>query len=444
MALVAVSMFSIIAIAALSIDIGTLYEASAEAQRSADAAALAAARVLSLSGITGDPANSSGEWATACAAAATVAQAVASQDTVGGAVPANVNVTFIAGDGQSDCGYGGGAGAASFGVNPTVTVHVQQTNLPTYFARIWGRTGNSASATATAEVFNPSETAALYGTTTPVQPRCVKPLVVPNRDPLHPGGCNGGGCNPFVNTVMPPAGAIVNPGIRVGGTGTGVIGEQLALVPDCSTTGTCNSGAPYVNPPVASAPNLLHYLPGAVPAVSVAVPSCGSANAYQQAVAGCDQTTQYQCGVLYSLSGNPNQVDISENPATASSDTTTAAQCLTNEGQGTADGLSTAAYPYQITAGTGNPLGVNGTQITSSTSIVSIPIVDDSATLKFVGTQAPVTVEGFLQVFINEVDPNGILQVTVLNVAGCGNAVPNGTQPIYGSSPVPVRLITPP
>ena len=180
MALVAVAMFSIIAIAALSIDIGTLYEASAEAQRSADAAALAAARVLSLSGITGDPANSSGEWATACAAAATVAQAVASQDTVGGAVPANVNVTFIAGDGQSDCGYGGGAGAASFGVNPTVTVHVQQTNLPTYFARIWGRTGNSASATATAEVFNPSETAALYGTTTPVQPRCVKPLVVPN------------------------------------------------------------------------------------------------------------------------------------------------------------------------------------------------------------------------------------------------------------------------
>jgi hypothetical protein len=33
--------------------------------------------------------------------------------------------------------------------------------------------------------------------------------------------------------------------------------------------------------------------------------------------------------------------------------------------------------------------------------------------------------------------------VTVLNVAGCGNAVPNGTQPIYGSSPVPIRLITP-
>ncbi len=53
-ALVAVAMFSIIAMAGLSIDIGTLYEASAEAQRAADAGALAAARVISISGITGD------------------------------------------------------------------------------------------------------------------------------------------------------------------------------------------------------------------------------------------------------------------------------------------------------------------------------------------------------------------------------------------------------
>jgi len=51
MALVALAMVAIVAMAALSIDIGTLYQASAEAQRAADAGALAAARVISLSGM---------------------------------------------------------------------------------------------------------------------------------------------------------------------------------------------------------------------------------------------------------------------------------------------------------------------------------------------------------------------------------------------------------
>src|SRR6202167_3418677 len=77
MALVAASIAVVIAMAALSIDVGTLYEASAEAQRSADAAALAAARVLSASGLTGDPGNTSGNWSTICTMATQTAQAVA-------------------------------------------------------------------------------------------------------------------------------------------------------------------------------------------------------------------------------------------------------------------------------------------------------------------------------------------------------------------------------
>src|SRR5207253_6640569 len=52
-------MVAIIAMAALSIDIITLYLAREEAQRSADQAALAAARVISISGLTGDPTDSS-------------------------------------------------------------------------------------------------------------------------------------------------------------------------------------------------------------------------------------------------------------------------------------------------------------------------------------------------------------------------------------------------
>src|SRR5271166_5981972 len=65
-ALVAVAMFSIIAMAGLSIDIGTLYEASAEAQRAADAGALAAARVISISGVTGDLTPHVPHWTAVC------------------------------------------------------------------------------------------------------------------------------------------------------------------------------------------------------------------------------------------------------------------------------------------------------------------------------------------------------------------------------------------
>ena len=62
MVLVAVAMVAIIAMAALSIDVISLYLVKEEAQRAADAAALAAARVISISGITGDPNNSSASW----------------------------------------------------------------------------------------------------------------------------------------------------------------------------------------------------------------------------------------------------------------------------------------------------------------------------------------------------------------------------------------------
>src|SRR5579863_1526470 len=88
MILVAVAMVAIIAMAALSIDVGTLYLAREEAQRSADAAALAAARVISISGVTGitDPTKDPTSWGSVCGAsgAATLtAQAVGMQNGVG-------------------------------------------------------------------------------------------------------------------------------------------------------------------------------------------------------------------------------------------------------------------------------------------------------------------------------------------------------------------------
>src|SRR5213076_2993025 len=66
MVLVAVAMIAIIAMAALSIDVISLYLVREEAQRSADAAALAAARVISISGMTGDPTNATASWGPIC------------------------------------------------------------------------------------------------------------------------------------------------------------------------------------------------------------------------------------------------------------------------------------------------------------------------------------------------------------------------------------------
>jgi hypothetical protein len=110
------------------------------------------------------------------------------------------------------------------------------------------------------------------------------------------------------------------------------------------------------------------------------------------------------------------------------------------------DSLDPSSYPYKIEAGTANSLGVSsGSIITSSNSIVSFPIYDsanDNGTFKATGTSS-VHIIGFLQVFINSVNSgNNSLNMTVLNVAGCGNGE-NSTGPaVSGTSPVPVRLIT--
>ena len=158
MVLVAVAMVAIISIAALSIDVITLYLAREEAQRSADAAALAAAQVISISGMTGDPANASGAWAAVCGGPASPASraaiAVATQAPIGRALPSTPVVTYFAGAATpvQDCS----TLPAAFGVNPMVTVQVGRASIPTFFARIWGNTGNTISAKATAEAFNPS------------------------------------------------------------------------------------------------------------------------------------------------------------------------------------------------------------------------------------------------------------------------------------------------
>jgi Flp pilus assembly protein TadG len=413
MVLVALAMVAIIAMAALSIDVVTLYLAREEAQRSADAAALGAARVLSLSGVTGDPQNATGYWPAACTAATQVAQAVANRNAVGNAAATTVNVNFVYnGTAVSNCTFAGGN---AFGVNPQVKVQVIRAGLPTFFSRIWSRNTNSVSATATAEVFNSSGSGTFAPNgIIPVNPRCVKPWIIPNSDP-------GNGTKTFVNLGD---GSITNQGIQVNGAGIGVIGETFTLSDACTTRRDCDNMKGH-KPPMGS------YIPASVTTPVSAYPTCANDSTFQEAVGGCDQNTQYACGISKGA-----EADLTINPG---GDTAEGAQCLINQpGQ---DQLDTTQFPYQIQAGSANPVIRSGV-VTSSTSIATVPIYDGAI---LASTSKPaVTIVGFLQVFINQAYDDGRLNVTVLNVAGCGNTATALTPTVSGSSPVPIRLITPP
>ena len=492
MLLVAAAMVAIIGMAALSIDVIVLYLAKEEAQHSADTAALAAAKVLSVSGITGDPTNVSGNWGLICGPdngtnglATRVAKAVANQNLVGGTVPSTINVTYSAAGASSSAGTSDctSLNTTAFGINPVVTVQIIRTGVPNFFSRIWGSSGTSLSANASAEAFNSSNSASVgtSGDIITVQPRCVKPWVIPNLNPLIPGPvatkyCNMAGGPGVCHTLVGlPNSSITDPGISLnGGDGIHVIGETFWLVPDCDhgnpnyckllgggtvqPQANYNDGTAYMPLPTSPPPPDLLSAPSQVGTPVSAIPSCSTGDPYEEAIEGCDAPTNYQCGVPPPT--GTNAVDLTKhNPGVNSM--TNAVQCLIHQTDATnvtsssgQDYLSTtgtfgdpSAYPFQILAGSSNPLGASlaGTPITNSNSIVSLPIYDQTAATLTGNTTTPVTFVGFLQVFINAVDLNGNRLVTVLNVTGCGNGTnPTALNSVQGSSPVPVRLITAP
>jgi Flp pilus assembly protein TadG len=459
MALVALAIAVVISMAALSIDLGTLYQAKAEAQRAADAAALTAARVISISGITGDPTNSGLSWQPACGGAASYATLaaiqMAQQNLIGGVAVASASVSVLYGAGTAAPASADCTTVTNFAVNPTVTVSLQRANLPVFFARIFSLfggsySGSTVSATATAEAYNSSGAIPLA----PVNPRCVKPWFVPNQDP-------GNGANNFVS---PTTGSLQHGGIFPAGD----IGETFTLIADCGPSGRRRGRCVLTDtPPVASvANNTLDYLPGQVLNASTAIAAnstigaCSDVNNndFTKAVAGCDQSTVYACG-----NSLANAVDLTEDPGPPRHDSVNGVQCLINEtANGPASGQDVLApgaptappytYPFQIQAGANSALVSAGiaspSQITSSPSIVSLPIYDSNAVTTFTPPTTQVTVIGFLQVFINSATgtaTTGTINVTVMNVVGCGNSYGGPPPPVaLGTSPVPIRLITSP
>jgi Flp pilus assembly protein TadG len=412
-ALLAAAMLLVIgAMAALSIDVVTFYTARSETQLAADSAALAAARVLANSGATSDPNSiNDGLMTSAWGIAEAVALQVAEQNPVGGTNLAAANVIFPAAPGGTS-------------TNPTVTITVQVPNLPTFFARIWGTKFVAVSASATAEVYNPSG-AHLTGSTIPVAPMCVKPWLLPNIDPSSPP-------NPIFATTN---GAINDPALL--GWTSSPTGVPMSLA---CPGGNC-SGLP---PPVA-----WQYYPGdpatTFPPPTQAIPTCAPAmtTQYEKSIAGCIETP-----IACNSTAN---VDTSNYGNNRNRETERAVNCLThaNTNQGDQVDPAYASAPFEFLAGNDNPIaGLAGKDVMVSDSLVTVPVFDVNS-FNTSGTNFPIV--GFVQLFLN---PNGMaapgfgpnrgkVNTTIINMAGCGTGA-SGT-PILGNgaSPVAVRLISP-
>ncbi len=427
--LVAISLVALLAMAALAIDVVTLYVASSQIQRATDAAALAGAKAIADSGFTSLPAADP-NYNTA----QTLAQNMATKAVNSMVGTATINLV------SGQLPVMPAPPTFDFTTHPgsfQITVNLKSANLPTFFSKIWSRNAPTVTASATAEAYNPAN---LPTTTpfTPIAPTSVKPWLVANQNPLD--GAQ------FVNTVS---------GTWV--VDSSVIGKTIDLVDDC-ISGRNNRCGPFINnPPQAiSSTTQVEYVPAAVttPNTQNVCPACKGTTDYEQSIECADVATSYQ---VLSCGGGAVQIqwDDGINPgANGNNATGLGGECLINP-LGTGQDILTEpnpifSAPYQIKQ------QASGNLVTTSNSIVTIPILDTVFGVRLPRGGGAVTLDGFLQAFINQVDdgtgggssppPAGSINITVLNIVGCSTAN-NGAAPVVGgagTSPIPVRLITPP
>lgn len=394
---VAGGLVMLLAIAAITIDLGSFYLARDEAQRAADAAALAAAKVLADSGCVG-----SGTCGTAESAATQQAITVGGQNTIGGQ-----SVSLQSGDVTYNI---------ATSQNPRVTVTAQRTAargnaMPTFFAKILGFRSADISAVATAEAYNPSggSSGTIFCTS------CVRPWVVGNCDGSHTSPRNSlcSGTQAYLLNANNNY-AIANPGLAP----TGIIGESM-------------------NIRVTS-----------VPSQYGAVDYGGEGGGYSTAIEVC-QTLFFTCG---------NTV----NTLASVDETASAVEGLIHaSGKGLSHGqdtIDTTVNPFQIHAGSSNPLVTQGVVaanavVNTSDSLITAFVYDGHNLTSGAHT---LTIVGFLQAFITQVDSNNDVPIVILNLAGCGNnPQPNnkcgslangvgGTATGGGASLLAVRLVRTP
>jgi hypothetical protein len=411
--LVAAGIFSILAMAGLAIDVATLYAANSDAQKAADAAALAGAKMFVMSSSTSgggvDPNDVCTNGAAQTTMANVAALAAAQANTVGGATAQITNVTCI-------------GTTANPAPNPRIKVTVGRTDLPLFFARIFGTRIASVSATATAEAYNNSSAAG----TTWVQTGSVKPWLVANCNPGTSKAC-GATLNYFFQATT---NALNAPAVY--------LGQRLTLAP--YYLAAAPGGVPtYVSDPPAGPPP---DAPDICPSTSRV--SCGGIGlgGYADDIA-CANRHQVTCGDALTVS------NLNQNAATSTT-TTDATECLMHaggigNGQGQ-DDFTTAGPPVTITRGANNPNTAIPTNdvIAQSESVITVPVFNltgpDPCQPGPCAANTE-TVIGFLQLGVRNMNANGTIHTVVLNAVGC-NPGGSGT-PVSGGgvSPIPVRLI---
>jgi Flp pilus assembly protein TadG len=466
--LAAISLVVLLAMAGLAVDLAMLYVARSEAQRAADAAAMTGAQGI------GQADYPSVSQAIAEAFAANQAATVGNQNLVVGLAPGldPSKYSACAGDavpaGEDICFN------FSNPSDPRVSVVVQRTaargtGIPLFFMRIFGIDTADVSATATAEYFTASNR------------QCLKPWLLANCDPYHTltgvGGKppNDPRVNPncpaqgnqylefFIYPLTPPYncdpakdadGCLVNPGaadaksvaacgvVNVSPNTGGVVGECLTIKPG--------------NPAGAGAPS--QYYPVQIPTngVTPSCPSCntsgtqGGAAAYQQNIACCNlSSTALSCGTGQQLTMKTGNMV---------GPTSQGVDCLIHEFGGSgqdvisfANGAApdctapTGGALFNICGGESNPYGQKGQSISSSDSLVTVPVYDGGTLCPGIGggggggasgscVTSDINIDGYLTIFIKtETNPQGTVYAQVIGGGGCG-AVPTTTQ-------VPVRLI---
>lgn len=393
--IVAAALVILLAISAIAIDLANFYLARTQAQRAADAAALAGAKAFVTSGCTTGGCTAGGSQE---ALAEQQAVAVAAQNDIAGqavVINPNTDVSF----------------SYPNPYEPQVTVKAGRA-VPTLFAKIFGIQTANVSATATAEAYNPAG-----GGSATLGAACLKPFLVPDCDPTpghtSPGNPNCPGQGYFFD---PGTGAIAHPGVYP----AGVIGMPWTLH---------SQGAPSQ-----------WYLVG----FNGAPPSSGSAlrNHIEEctpAILSCGDTLTTTNGKKV---GPTNQgIDALIN---ANGDGL-------NQGQDSID--TSVGPPFPITGGSNNPNPALRGKIfydySQSPSVVTVPVYAGNS-LKPGGST--VTIDGYMQIFIQGVDrnpPSDDIDAIILNVSTCGGSpgggggVGGGVGPLVGAagSPVPIRLI---
>lgn len=463
--IIAVSMVFVLGMAGLAIDLASLYVGRSQAQRAADAAALAGATALvndsCVTGTTG-----TGLSAGCMTMARQNAEAVGNANLIAGISPDIIDsdITFP-NTSSSDPQVQVVAGRGTYdGVD-------HGNAMPTFFMKIFGITTASVSATAKAEAYNPS------GSSTPIATSCVKPWMFPNCDQFNStsppntacdqsDGYNGGSVGPFVNDDGTVARPLQYP--------NGAIGEPFEIKPG--------------SPGNAAAPGQFYaaYLPSDT-AVPTECPSCatqvssggtGSGALYRENIECCN-TNELYCGETINLASS-TQVTLQSAAGNKVGPTEQGINCLINQdesggsncgqdyipnsdlsnptqtacddptkNQPVSDLPRLLTVPPTVMPGANNlrdPSGTNPIPMSASNSVVVAPIFQGTVT----SGQNTVVIAGFVQLFLRDYAKNqqGTVFAYVINVSGCksGTTVPTTTGssgPVtstYGSS-VPVRLI---